>query len=66
MKGGDNMAKYSYTLTLTGRAKGSGGDRYEAVYEQGQKPMVLYFPQSITRENGIPAEYIDIELETRR
>ena len=43
-------------------ARKQGGDRYEA--EIGEpKPMVVYFPQSISRKDGIPVEKLTIRID---
>lgn len=40
------------TFNLTRPAKSRGGDRYEATVEGEFKPLVVYFPQSMTRNGG--------------
>ena len=47
------MSETKFKLELTRSANGSGGDRYE-YWEKGDKDfMVLYFPQSISRKDGV-------------
>jgi len=50
-------------LNLTRPAKSKGGDRYEAVLVEGENPLAIYLPQSITRPNGgPPLSKINMEL----
>jgi len=41
--------KHELTFELTRVAKSRGGDRYETTFGEEPKPMVVYFPQSISR-----------------
>lgn len=52
------------TLNLTRPAKSKGGDRYEATLIEGENPLVIYLPQSITRPNGVSLNKISMELTT--
>ncbi len=54
------------TLKLTRPAKSRGGDRYEAMLEEEDKPLVIYLPQSITRKfSGQPMEEFEMALEPK-
>lgn len=44
------MIKLSFKMTR--KAKGRGGDRYEAPIEGEDRPVVVYLPQAITRPKG--------------
>lgn len=56
------MSIIKATLNLTRPAKSKGGDRYEATLVEGENPIVIYLPQSITRSNGTPFSKITMEL----
>ena len=52
-------------LNLTRPAKSKGGDRYEVTLVEGENPLVIYLPQSITRPSGgKPLSKINMELST--
>lgn len=50
-------------LDLKRPARSKGGDRYEAQLIGEDNPLIIYFPQKISRPGGIPAKYITIDLE---
>ncbi len=51
-------------FSLVKRAKASGGDRYEAkVNSEDDKPMVIYIPQSISREGSITKQQLGVTIE---
>ena len=54
------------TLILTRPAKSKGGDRYEATLVEGENPLVIYLPQSITRpdNSSTPLSKITMKLNT--
>ena len=55
------MEAQEFIFILTRPAKNLGGDRYEA--EVGNsKPMVIYIPQSISRQDGAPASELTIRF----
>lgn len=43
-------------------ARSTGGDKYETTLIREPKPWVVYFPQSISRVDGVPKEVITIEI----
>lgn len=45
-------------------AQKQGGDRYEAQLDSGEA-MVVYFPQPISRVNGVPAKAILCTVEVK-
>lgn len=49
-------------LKLTRPAAKQGGDRYECQIENEAKPLVLYFPQSISRKDGKVREILNINI----
>ena len=53
----------TFQFNLTRPARKAGGDRYE--YEEKGHPdfMVLYFPQSISRPNGVPLDSLSVTVE---
>ena len=60
LKGGDNM---KLTFHLIKAARKSGGDRYEADVEGEPKPVVFYFPQTISRPGGSIKPVIELEIK---
>ena len=52
--------KYVIHLTLKKVARGSGGDRYEGTFSK--KNVVLYFPQVISRPDGLPVKRLQVEV----
>ena len=49
-----NQMSKMMTMHLTKAARSKGGDRYEAHIEGEDRPIVIYWPQSISRdETGI-------------
>lgn len=48
---------------LTRPARKAGGDRYEAELEGEQKPMVIYLPQKISRQEGEVAKEVDVTFD---
>lgn len=48
---------------LTRKAKSKGGDRYEADVPNESNPLVVYFPQSMTRVAGelVPGFKVTVE-----
>lgn len=51
-----------FELILVRVARKAGGDRYECMIEGEDKPLVLYFPQSISRADGSVKETITMTL----
>ena len=49
-------------LKLARQAKSKGGDRYEGIVVEGENPLAIYLPQSITRLNGVPLAEIEMVL----
>ena len=49
-------------LDLTRPARGKGGDRYEAEIKGEVNPLVIYLPQSITRESTIPHKQLILTI----
>lgn len=54
----------SFEFKLTRPARKAGGDRYE--YKEKGHPdfMVLYFPQSISRPDGVPLNTLKVTIES--
>ena len=50
------------SLKLVRPAKSKGGDRYEAILVEGENPLAVYLPQSITRLNSVPLAEIEMVL----
>ncbi len=48
---------------LTQKAKSSGGDRYECGQKGDSFWMVIYIPQSISREGGTVKETLKVTIE---
>lgn len=59
------MDDVTFVLSLTRAAKKSGGDRYEFGTKGDPEWMVVYFPQYISRPNGVLKEslYMKINYE---
>jgi hypothetical protein len=55
--------KVTLQFKLTRPAKKGGGDRYESLIEGEAKPMVLYFPQRISRPEGAPSQTLTVTIE---
>ena len=54
------------TFKLARTAKKAGGDRYEATIPSEAKPMVVYVPQSISRQGSTaPAKELTITIVRR-
>lgn len=53
--------KSEIVLTLKKPAQNKGGDRYEGDC-QGEN-LVVYFPQSLTRQTGAPAQSLKLTVE---
>ena len=53
-------------FTLKRPARKAGGDRYEfsSSPESTALDFVIYIPQEISREGGVPKKHIDITFET--
>ena len=59
------------TFILAKAASKGGGDRYENFdldlgvhYKTGKKlPFVIYFPQQMSRKNGVPASEILVRMD---
>jgi len=51
-------------LKLVRPARKAGGDRYEATIEGGEQ-LVIYFPQCISRVEGIPLEKLKVTVEDK-
>ena len=51
------------TFHLIKAARKSGGDRYEADVEGEERPVVFYFPQSISRAGGTIRRTIELEIK---
>jgi hypothetical protein len=51
------------TFHLIKAAKKSGGDRYEAAVEGEERPVVFYFPQSISRRGGSIKPVIELDIK---
>jgi hypothetical protein len=47
---------------LTRAAKSQGGDRYEAVIQGLDKPMVIYIPQFMSRKDTKPRAEITVDF----
>ena len=60
------FGKIETELTLTRPAKSKGGDRYEATLIEGENPITIYLPQSVTRPDGgtTPLNKIIMTLNT--
>ena len=56
------MSILKEVLNLVRPAKSKGGDRYEVTLVEGENPLAIYLPQSITRLNGVPLNKITMEL----
>ena len=50
------------TFILTRPARKNGGDRYEADMVEEEKPVVFYFPQSISRVAGEPLDKLKVTV----
>jgi hypothetical protein len=48
---------------LTRQAKKGGGDRYEHGSEKDSDFMVIYIPQFISRNEGVPRGAIEVSFE---
>ena len=46
------MPKYQFDFILQKEAQGTGGDRYETILPDVDKPYVVYIHQSISRADG--------------
>lgn len=53
--------KTTLAMKLTREARKHGGDRYEDTYKD--KTIVIYFPQSISREGGKVRELLSVTVE---
>lgn len=56
--------KTELVFKLTKPARKKGGDRYEAEIEVEDRPMVIYVPQSISREVTL-ARTLKVTIETQ-
>lgn len=56
--------KKTFLFALTKPARSSGGDRYEHGKKGDKEWMAFYLPQSMTREDGVPAAELEITIET--
>jgi len=56
------MNEHRLDFKLTRAARKSGGDRYECNLANEPKPMVIYIPQVICRENGKPKERLTLTI----
>jgi len=54
--------KVSFTLNLARPAMKAGGDRYELGEKGSPEYMVLYFPQHISRPEGVPKQVLHVTL----
>lgn len=52
-------------LSLKKEARAKGGDRYEAIIENEQNPLVIYLPQTITRKNNRACKEISININPK-
>lgn len=50
-------------MKLTRPAKSRGGDRYECQLVGEDRPLVIYFPQFISRPKGVPVGKVTMNLE---
>jgi len=50
-------------LKLTRPARSKGGDRYEAIIENEENPLVIYLPQSITRDSNTPHSELIMSID---
>lgn len=50
-------------MKLARPAKKQGGDRYEAEVPNELNPLVIYFPQSISRKGNVIQEELKITIE---
>ena len=49
-------------FVLTKQARKTGGDRYECTLSGAERPMVVYVPQSISREGIIVHKRLNIRI----
>jgi hypothetical protein len=49
-------------MKLTRPANKGGGDRYECTLNNGNQ-FVLYLPQEISRDRGVPMKHIEIIIQ---
>lgn len=49
-------------MKLVRPASKSGGDRYECDLPGEDRPLVIYWPQSVSRTGGIPYPYISVNI----
>lgn len=54
--------KESTIVSLTKAARKAGGDRYEGILKN--KDFVIYVPQEVSRQSGIPEDKISVTFES--
>jgi len=57
----ENPTKFVMELKKT--AASSGGDRYEAQVEGIERTVVIYWPQEISRPDGLPCPRIEVQAK---